>query len=458
MVTMVGGDEVSALVIDIGSSTSKMGYAGEDSPKAVFPSTVGVLHSSSSSSSHGEPSATAMMEDGGGSGDASSSSKASSAATAANKPNYFIGSSALAYKRDFMEVESPLREGLIYDWNIAEELINYGLKKRLSVDPKQHPILLAEASFNTRSLREKATELMFERYQVPALFTSKNAVLATFASGRSSALVLDSGAGVTSAVAVHEGYALGKGIVKNTLAGDRLTRAFLDLYKRKEISIKPHYMLRKKEAKQGVMQVTELDFPNITRSYHDYMVMNVVQDIKESVARVSADPFIEEENANIATVPYELPDGNVINVSTERFSVPELLFSSASSSSIPNATIDEEAEEEEPLHPQHIPLHQMILRCIQNADVDARRELYSGIVVTGGNTLLPGFLDRLQKELAESATQRFKLVAANNAAERKFGVWIGGSILASLGTFQQMWMSKSEYEEHGASLVERKCP
>jgi actin-like protein 6A len=43
-------------------------------------------------------------------------------------------------------------------------------------------------------------------------------------------------------------------------------------------------------------------------------------------------------------------------------------------------------------------------------------------------------------------------------SERKFSPWVGGSILSSLGSFQQMWMSKQEYEEHGAIMIERKCP
>jgi len=103
-------------------------------------------------------------------------------------------------------------------------------------------------------------------------------------------------------------------------------------------------------------------------------------------------------------------------------------------------------------------LHQMINTCIRNADPDVRRDLYSGIILTGGTTLTTGFQNRLLKELTAISSQRFKIIATNFPAERKFSVWIGGSILGSLGTFQQLWMSKAEYEEHGASLVERKCP
>jgi len=87
-----------------------------------------------------------------------------------------------------------------------------------------------------------------------------------------------------------------------------------------------------------------------------------------------------------------------------------------------------------------------------------KKELYNGIIVTGGTTLIPGIIDRLQKELNELLTSKYKLIAPSFAAERKFSTWIGGSILASLGSFQQMWMSKAEYEEHGRSLVEKKCP
>lgn len=100
----------------------------------------------------------------------------------------------------------------------------------------------------------------------------------------------------------------------------------------------------------------------------------------------------------------------------------------------------------------------MILESVNQCDVDIRRDLCSGIIVTGGNTLYSGFVERLTEELNQRFAQRVKIVSSNYATERKCGAWIGGSILGSLGTFQQMWMSKAEYEETGKSLVERKCP
>jgi len=269
-------------------------------------------------------------------------------------------------------------------------------------------------------------------------------VLSAFASGRSSGLVLDSGGGITCAVAVHDGYALSKSIVKNTLAGDFLTRELYRFYQQKEVQIHPRYCLQKREVKEGQFEVSVLDFPGITKSYHEYMTHEVVRDIKESTVTVSESSF--DKDMNIPSVQYELPDGKVLEVGTERFRIGEYLFS------------PEQAEFYDRPTGDIMGCHQMINTCIRNSDPDIRRDLYSGIILTGGSTLFSGFQNRLTKELTDISAQRFKIIATNFPAERKFSVWIGGSILGSLGTFQQMWMSKAEYEEHGAGLVERKCP
>ncbi|KAI4491242.1 hypothetical protein M0802_010338 [Mischocyttarus mexicanus] len=50
---------------------------------------------------------------------------------------------------------------------------------------------------------------------------------------------------------------------------------------------------------------------------------------------------------------------------------------------------------------------------------------------------------------------RLKIISANSPSERRFGAWIGGSILSSLGSFQQMWLSRQEYEESGKLILER---
>merc|ERR1712168_1273527 len=76
--------------------------------------------------------------------------------------------------------------------------------------------------------------------------------------------------------------------------------------------------------------------------------------------------------------------------------------------------------------------------------------------MSGGTTMYPGIADRMQKEITALApsTMKIKIIAP---PERKYSVWIGGSILASLSTFQEMWMSKQEFDESGPGIVHRKC-
>lgn len=135
---------------------------------------------------------------------------------------------------------------------------------------------------------------------------------------------------------------------------------------------------------------------------------------------------------------YELPDGNIISVHTERFRCPEVLFQPS--------LIGKEA----------MGIHDTTFQSVMKCDVDIRRDLFSNVVLSGGSTMMPGIGERMTKELSALApsTVRIKVITP---PERKYSVWIGGSILSSLSTFQQMWIAKAEYDEQGPTIVHRKC-
>merc|ERR1712177_40493 len=135
---------------------------------------------------------------------------------------------------------------------------------------------------------------------------------------------------------------------------------------------------------------------------------------------------------------YELPDGNIITVGSERSRCPEVLFQPS--------FIGKEASG----------IHDTTFQSIMKCDVDIRKDLYSNVVLSGGTTMFAGIGERMTKELTALApsTMKIKVVAP---PERKYSVWIGGSILSSLSTFQQMWISKGEYDESGPTIVHRKC-
>jgi len=135
---------------------------------------------------------------------------------------------------------------------------------------------------------------------------------------------------------------------------------------------------------------------------------------------------------------YELPDGEVITVGNERFRCSEVLFKPS--------LIGKEREGVDKL------TYESIMKC----DIDIRRDLYVNTVLSGGSTMFPGVDIRLTKEMTKLAPSsiRVKIIVP---PERKYSVWIGGSILSSLSTFQEMWITEDEYDESGPGIVHRKC-
>ncbi|CAH0386569.1 unnamed protein product [Bemisia tabaci] len=214
-----------------------------------------------------------------------------------------------------------------------------------------------------------------------------------------------------------------------------------------DIEVIPSYLIGSKEQvkeKEKPKWTRKRNVPEVTTSWHDYMVKKVIQDFQQSVLQISENPYDEKGVSLLPSYHYEFPNGYHQDFGCERFKIPEVLFDP--SMALMGNTM---------LGAGHL-----VTTSVGMCDVDIRPALYSSVVITGGNSFIQGFPERLNRDLSLRipASMRLKLISANGSAERRFGAWIGGSILASIGTFQQMWISSQEYEEGGKSQIDRKCP
>uniref|UniRef100_A0A7S0R612 Actin-related protein 4 n=1 Tax=Chlamydomonas leiostraca TaxID=1034604 RepID=A0A7S0R612_9CHLO len=434
MTTVFGGDEVNALVVDVGTSLCRAGYAGDDVPKAVFPSSVGVLPAE----------ANGMEVDGAG----------------PSKRKLYVGQSDVNYRRDNMEVVSPFSptDDSFQDWDMVEAIWDHAFRERLRVDPTEYAVLAAEANVVPRAARERVCEIMFEKLRVPALYLAKNAVLSAFATARQTGLVVDAGYRGTTVAAVHDGYVLQKSVCKLPVGGQLLNTLMQKALEGRGFSFKPRYQIKRVERLPGEFSVETLQLPNTTPSFHNFQVEALVADVREALAKVNDVPYDEAAHAQLPTVQYELPDGQEILVGADRLKVPEVYFQPGLLSSFPNLPAESIPRRAD--GSQLSRLQDVVVESINKCDVDVRKDLYQGVILTGGVSGTTGLRDRLERELAERGPNaaRIKVTMPANPIERRFSVWIGGSILSSLGSFQQMWMSKKEYEEHGAGLIHRKAP
>mmetsp|Transcript_14252 Transcript_14252/g.21095 ORF Transcript_14252/g.21095 Transcript_14252/m.21095 type:complete len:430 (-) Transcript_14252:30-1319(-) len=426
-----GGEDIGAVVADLGSVTTKFGYAGEDYPRAYFASNVGMLQNEGDTPNTCENKENSSL-------------------------NHYIDA---LWTRTDLELKWPIGpKGEVNDWDAIESIIMFSSKK-LNTQLSETPILLAEKSNAGAHNRHKYAEMLFENFSVPALFLGRDAVLSCFATGKTTGTCVDVG-GQATVTPVVDGWINQHGVETSFIGGTFLQKYFKLLLEAKKLSLKPTQAF-KKDSKPGFFT----DETTWAHSYKEFLELEVVRDILAFTGRVS-DMAVDEsapQFTSVPGIPYELPDGTEVIVGLERFKGPELYFNtdplknSGKDSPLKSLLREYGAEGEGPLT-----LVQHVMNSIQNSDRESQNSLANSIVLCGGGSTFHGMHERIKSEVefaysVNSPALKVKVLAAG-PNERAVATWLGGSILASLGSFHEMWMGKGEYEEHGARLVDKKFP
>lgn len=442
------------VVLDLGSGLTKAGYAGTSEPSVVVGTLAGrarlpkVLPTSSTAAAIASnptyhASGNMISMDG---------PSPSSLLRKTGQPSPYIVGDALHTLSGVLSLHHPLERGVVTDWAAAERLWNHVVHDALAVAPGEHPYLVTEAVLNAHANREKLAQFFFETLSAPSLHVAIPAVLALFASGRTTGLVLDAGDTVCTALPVAHGHCDVNAVRRLDLGGRDVTDRLLTLLRKSGASL-----------------------------FATSSERQAVRRMKERLAYVAVDPSKEEllhssnspVSAGSATKSFNLPDGNSVRINVERFRAPEILF-----------------------QPHIVGLEcggvaDAMTSAIAGVDIGLRRNLYSSIVLAvrlcccfiiifwdyctptnftiyllffvfvfmcekGGSTKFQGFPQRLLNELRNVAPSETK-IRVHAPPDRLFSAFTGGTILASLSTtFRAMAITRAEYYEYGVSIVHRK--
>ncbi|OEH79867.1 actin-like family protein [Cyclospora cayetanensis] len=549
----------SSIVVDIGSSSTRVGYAGEGSPSQLLNSCIGVreIYSSAGSNYEAESSQTAAAREllfplnfserrdgvevvpalyptwrgssGKRDGDTSptytlheEAFETIVALSCTGKPPCSAGRCAKGGRGSLGTLSTgdtmPSPDSVLR----LTELCGMG------ADLREQPVLLTEPNIHCREIREKMAEILFEGLQVGCLYTAKRALLSCVAAGRSSALVIDMGASGLSLAPVADSFVLDQHVSEWPVGGDAMSQLLGAILMGHNLPVFPSFA---RFSAQNRVSKRALDKPgdwdNVHPSYMHWSRMQTLSYLKEGLCRVADDP----RDVASARKPIALPNqqqqpkrrGTAAAFTPEGFIQSQLLFPCSSAASaaallsgssgneggvmeLPDGT-RLEAEQvamkarrgtlflcfafwavtlrtgmlmcsASPQLPEvlfcpallaSLPgsgggfpgIPEAVRQVAEAVEAEGNRDILSILILTGGCSSIPGMVERLNRELVEDPAvcggQKVRLLAAPGSLERRQSAWIGGSILSSLSSFQAAWCSREEYEEHGPSVVQRKC-
>ncbi|KAM3838567.1 actin-like protein 10 [Vipera latastei] len=305
----------------------------------------------------------------------------------------------------------PLKHGIILDWQAMENLWSHLFYCGLQVSTEDHPILTSDSPSCPTTNREKMAEVFFEGFSVPALYVANTGFLSLCYCGRITGLAIEAGGGISHVTPIYAGQTCMEGIYRLDVAGNGLCKYMHNLLLNSSNNV---YLLNTLNKKM----VTQL------KKNYCYVSMDYKRDLQEKTCH--------------EPVSIETPDGHLLTIDKERFCCPEPLFK-------PHL-----------LNQSSPGLHHLVFQSLQKVPDKFKGDVINNVVLSGGSSLFPGFPERMCLELNALFHGKEYFIKILASPKRSTAVWLGGSLAASLSSFQSLWMRKQDYQEHGAAYVHKK--
>ena len=380
------------IIIDIGSGIIKAGISGQELPKIMFPNYIG------------EP-------------------KYSKVLRSFRKDNQeiqeqYIGKDCLKFL-GILKLRYPVKNGIFENEQDILTVFKY-IYQNLEINNeeiREHPILITEPLLNPYINREKIASALFENLSAPAIFFASQPILSLFSTSNTSGVILESGEGVTQSCVVYEGYSIPNSYIRNNYGGRDVTEYFQTLLK-----------------KQGYSFSTTSEF-EIVRKMKEEICFTAIGNSNSVLSNMSGHFDLGgNKNKSESSNTYNLPDGNAIKIGEEKCIAPEILF---------NPSI---------IGSEYLSFQEMIVTSINKVDIDLRKNLYTNVLISGGNTLFKGIQEKFHTEIKYLSPKNMK-VKIHSPGNRLLSCWTGGNVISTLEIFKKMWVTRDDWSEKGNKSI-----
>lgn len=420
------GELRTPIIIDNGEAFIKAGFAGEREPVLVIPNVLVEF-----------PCVKSLINP-----------------TLSDSKQYLVGSAALHFasglkrddEKDGVRVNTQVFGNEPSSYDDLERVWKH-IFAELGVDPSQHPVLLTQPTLPPLGLQKRMTEVMFENIGVGALYVCTAPLLGAYAYGSASGLVVDIGRSSAQVQPVIDGYSLDVHRQRvYHLGGKRDSERMSEyLYSHTDSALRKQLYPTEYHVDAMARHVKDT-LAYCAETEHQYLdevdVFDTVAGVLNPHTHHDDDESEDEQGLGSIAEDGEMQQSgskggknvNPIEMQMKLLNCGEVLFN-------PKDILDDQDE-------SIVSVPEMIKNVVSNCDLDTRTELLQNIFLSGGVTTMPGFRERLLKELKKVIPHNRGIVVYGGE-ESRFAVWTGGSVLCSLPSFADNWISQEDYEENG---------